>query len=244
MGLGKTLTTIALLYTLLKQGPHGTPVIKRAVIVCPASLVMNWAAEVKKWLGDMRLSCLAVQGGNPDAQQQVTSWATKLQQKWPVLITSYEMVRKFNKDIASAQPGLLICDEAHRLKKAAGNKTIDALNGLRCQRRILLTGTPIQNDLNEFFAMMDFCCPNLFGPLSSFNHIFGRAIQKSRDRLATEEEKVIGRERSAELTRLSAPVLLRRTAEVNAKYLPRRTQYVVYCALSQIQQQLYIQLLT
>jgi hypothetical protein len=73
-------------------------------------------------------------------KQRVTEWANKFQKKTPVLVTSYEMVRKFVKELAAAQAGLLICDEAHRLKKTGGNKTISDLNSLGCTRRVLCTG--------------------------------------------------------------------------------------------------------
>ena len=70
----------------------------------------------------------------------MNEWANKFQKKTPVLVTSYEMVRKFVKELAAAQAGLLICDEAHRLKKTGGNKTISDLNSLGCTRRVLCTG--------------------------------------------------------------------------------------------------------
>eukprot|EP00976_Prorocentrum_cordatum_P044152 893445-Prorocentrum_minimum.AAC.1 len=90
------------------------------------------------------------------------------------------MVRKFYKELAEARPGLLVCDEAHRLKKAGGNKTISALAALGASKRVLLTGTPIQNQLDEFYAMMDFSCPGLLGPLNRFNRVFSAPIQKSQ----------------------------------------------------------------
>jgi hypothetical protein len=68
-----------------------------------------------------------------------------------------------------------ICDEAHRLKAKGGNKTIDALLALRCARRVLLTGTPVQNRLDEFFALMSFATPSLLGAFATFQRVYGEA---------------------------------------------------------------------
>lgn len=68
-----------------------------------------------------------------------------------VLITSYETLRKVARELTGCCD-ILVCDEGHRLKSSGGNKTIDALEALGCSRRILLTGTPVQNDLDEFYG--------------------------------------------------------------------------------------------
>lgn len=70
---------------------------------------------------------------------------------WKVMVASYETLRKHTDALAGCVD-LLVCDEGHRLKAAAGNKTINALLALRCPRRILVTGTPLQNNLEEFFG--------------------------------------------------------------------------------------------
>nr|APC23178.1 RAD54B DNA helicase splice variant [Physcomitrium patens] len=230
MGLGKTLQVITLIWTILKQGPGGSPAVKRVLVVCPSSLVHNWGNEVHKWLGRERLRFMAAAQKFADFKAGFSS---------PLLITSYEILRKHIDIIASTKPGLLVCDEAHRLKNCAGNKTIDALVGLQCPRKILLTGTPVQNDLNEFYAMIDFANPGLLGPLSSFKRIFAEPIERSQDRTASEEEQKLGQARSLELQSRTEFCILRRTANINEAYLPTKTEFFVFCRLHLLQISFY-----
>ncbi|KAK9822627.1 hypothetical protein WJX81_000343 [Elliptochloris bilobata] len=239
MGLGKTLQVIALLWTLLRQGPAGRPAIRRAIVATPSSLTGNWAAEVRKWLGDQRLRAMVLLPG-PGAAQQVTDF--KHGTVWKLLIVSYETLRKFATHLAGTCD-LLVCDEGHRLKSAGGNKTIEALVALRATRRILLTGTPLQNNLEEFYAMVSFACPDLLGSLPAFRRVFAEPISRARDRGASAEERALGSQRSAELARRVEAVVLRRTADVNARFLPPLTKFVVFCRPSPLQVQLYEALL-
>jgi DNA repair and recombination protein RAD54B len=220
MGVGKTLQVLALLWTLLRQSPAagGAPALRRAVVVCPASLVRNWKAEAAKWLGVERLGVLTVEGGGAGAKAAAASWANKAQAKWPLLIVGYEALRAVAAEVASGAPGLLICDEAHRLKSGAkDSKTLSALLALKAPRRVLLSGTPVQNNLDEFFAMMHFATPGLLGDAPSFRRNFSGPVAASRDASASAEAKRLGAERGAALNRIVAPFMLRRTADVNNK---------------------------
>ena len=243
MGTGKTLQVVALLWTLLKQGPAGVPAVRKAVIACPASLVGNWAAEIKKWLGAARLEPLVVEGGDKEAKRAFEDWALPRQKRWTVLVTSFETLRANADVIASCTGGvdLLVCDEAHRLKNVRGDtQTVAALRRLRCDRRVLLTGTPIQNTLGEFFAVMDFACPGLLGDATQFRKIFSGPVERSRDKNATEEERRLGAARGEELARVTAGFVHRASAaEVNGKLLPPKTEYVVFCRLAPTQAALY-----
>lgn len=134
MGLGKTLTTIALLWTLLRQGPAGRPSARRVLVVVPASLVDNWLTEIRKWLGDERLGAAAVRPG-PDGAGAVAAWRAGGAK--PVLVCSYEAARSLA--VGPAAVDVLVCDEAHRLK-AVQSATQDALKALRAPRCLLLTG--------------------------------------------------------------------------------------------------------
>ena len=102
--------------------------------------------------------------------------------------------------------------------------------------RVLLTGTPVQNELSEFFAMMDFACPGLLGSAAQFNRIYGGPVEAGQDRGASAEAKRLSRERSDALGRLTAPWMLRRTREVNAAYLPPKREYVVLVRAAPAQQ--------
>ena len=248
MGLGKTLTTIALIWTVLRQGggsgsgsgrvPAGStmaairPLCSKVIVVTPSSLTKNWQAEVRKWLGDERLRTIVIPPGGDIANDAVRTFVHGTVYK--VAIISYETLRKHASALQSSHAGLLICDEGHRLK-SQGNKTIAALLALKCPRRIILTGTPIQNNLSEFFALADFVCPDVLGSLSSFTRIFSGPIAKAQDKDASAEEKELGESRSEELSRRIEAFVLRRGAEVNTKYLPPLHMYVLFCRPSETQ---------
>lgn len=229
-GLGKTLQTLSFLYTVLKQGPRNHPLVKKALVVAPSSLTENWKREIKKWLGDEKLRCCILAG----QQLKEDVVAFKHGMLYPVAVASYETMRKISSDLAG-HVDIIIADEGHRLKSAAGNKTIAALNHLRCPRKIILSGTPLQNNLGELFAMCDFVNPGCLGPLATFQKVFERAIVKSRDPDASEETVALGKKRSEELRHILHGFVLRRDASVNEAFLPKLSSYAVFCRPSDLQ---------
>ncbi|XP_045836321.1 DNA repair and recombination protein RAD54B [Meles meles] len=236
MGLGKTLQCISLIWTLQCQGPYGgKPVIKKTLIVTPGSLVNNWKKEFQKWLGSERIKIFPV-----DQDHKVEEFTKS--PFYSVLIISYEMLLRSLDQIKSVKFDLLICDEGHRLKNSA-IKTTTALISLSCEKRIILTGTPVQNDLQEFFALIDFVNPGILGSLSSYRKIYEEPIIISRQPSASEEEKELGEKRAAELTCLTGLFVLRRTQEVINKYLPPKIENVVFCRPGALQIELYRKLL-
>lgn len=138
-----------------------------------------------------------------------------------MLVISYDSYRKYAAKInAVGSIGLLVCDEGHRLKNDKGSKTMQALQGCPARRRILLTGTPVQNDLGELYAMANFVRPGALGEVSAFKRIYSNPIKASRDRSATVDERTLGQNRNAHLTKLLAKFILRRDRGVMAKNLP------------------------
>ncbi|XP_019862657.1 PREDICTED: DNA repair and recombination protein RAD54-like, partial [Amphimedon queenslandica] len=165
MGLGKTLQCITLMWTLLKQSPKGTPTIDKAIIVTPSSLVKNWYNEIGKWLSG-RLSVIAIDSGTKEEidrklGQYITQHGRVVS---PVLIISYETFRLHAPILHSGSTGLIICDEGHRLKNCE-NQTYTALTQLKTQCRVLLSGTPIQNDLLEYFSLLHFVNTGILGKI-------------------------------------------------------------------------------
>ncbi|KAG0083078.1 helicase [Podila epicladia] len=237
MGLGKTLQTITLLWTLLKQSPYygeESSVVKRALVVCPASLIMNWCKEFKKWLGDERLKVFAV-----DSKSALTDFT--LGRVYPVMVIGYEKLRMVQDELKNANFDIIICDEGHRLK-TANIKTAQAIRSLSTKKRIILSGTPLQNHLSEYYSMIDFVNPGLFESYNSFKKVFEDPIVKSRQPDCTSADAALGLERSQELTRLTGRFILRRTAQVNLEYLPPKTEIVVFCPPSPLQNMIYRQM--
>ncbi|KAI7815781.1 SNF2 family N-terminal domain-containing protein [Gamsiella multidivaricata] len=238
MGLGKTLQTIALLWTLLKQSPYSSEessVVKRALVVCPATLIQNWKKEFKKWLGVERLRVFAV-----DSKSTMTDFT--LGKVYPVMIIGYEKLRAVQDELKNANFDIIICDEGHRLK-TANIKTAQAIRSLPTKRRIILSGTPIQNDLSEFFSMIDFVNPGLFDSYSSFKRIFEDPIVRSRQPDCSRLEAALGLERSQELSRLTSQFILRRTAQVIYEFLPEKSEFVIFCRPSPLQRAIYRRML-
>ncbi|NWR30172.1 RA54B protein, partial [Tachuris rubrigastra] len=237
MGLGKTLQCIALVWTLLRQGAYGCkPVLKRALIVTPGSLVKNWKKEFQKWLGSERIKVFTV-----DQDHKVEEFTGS--PLYSVMIISYEMLLRSLDQVQAVEFNLLICDEGHRLKNST-IKTTTALTSLSCERRIILTGTPIQNDLQEFYALIEFVNPGILGSLSTYRKIYEEPIVRSREPSATKEEKELGEKRAAELTRLTGLFILRRTQEVINKFLPPKKESIIFCRPTALQLELYRKLLS
>ncbi|KAK9403156.1 DNA repair and recombination protein RAD54B [Crotalus adamanteus] len=236
MGLGKTLQCISLMWTLLRQGPYGCkPVIKRALIVTPGSLVKNWGKEFQKWLGNERIKVFLV-----DQDHKVEEFINS--PLYSVLILSYEMFLRSVDQIQKTEFSLVICDEGHRLKNSS-IKTTAALLSLSCERRIILTGTPVQNDLQEFYALIEYVNPGILGPLSAYKKVYEEPILRSQEPSAAEEDIELGEKRAAELMHLTGFFILRRTQEVINKFLPPKKESILFCRPTMLQLALYHTLL-
>ncbi|KAF7338222.1 DNA repair protein rhp54 [Mycena venus] len=243
MGLGKTLQCIALLWTLLKQSPHaGKPSIEKCIIACPSSLVKNWANELVKWLGKDAIAALAVdgKGGKGELLEKVAMWVAARGRNvtQPVMIVSYETLRTLTAHLANCSIGLLLCDEGHRLKNSE-SLTFQSLNSLDVKRRVILTGTPIQNDLSEYFSLLNFANPNFLGTKNDFRKNFENLIIRGRDSDASDGVKAESEKKLKELGSLVTKFIIRRTNDLLSKYLPVKYEQVVFCKLSDLQLQLY-----
>ncbi|KAL4970409.1 DEAD/DEAH box helicase [Aspergillus stella-maris] len=235
MGLGKTLQTIALLWTLLKQNPiyESAPVIKKALIVCPVTLINNWRREFRKWLGNERIGVFVFD----DKRKRLTDFT--MGKAYSIMIVGYEKLRTVQEGLARGNGvDIVIADEGHRLKTLQ-NKSGQAIQSLNATKRIILSGTPIQNDLKEFFAAVDLVNPGILGSFKSFIKEFETPIVRSRQPEATEKDIEKGEARNEELRELTSKFMLRRTADILSKYLPPKTEYVLFCKPTITQAKIY-----
>lgn len=161
----------------------------------------------------------------------------------PLLIIGYEMFRiyaqAFN-TIGSLE--LLVADEGHRLKNIAGTQTSLALSNCCALRRLVLTGTPIQNNLEELFAVIQFIIPGYLGTIKEFRQQFADPISKAKTPNATKEQKKKGSQAEDILRSILSSVILRRTQKMVLRHvLPPRQDYVLLCELTQDQKREYLQ---
>ncbi|XP_059140209.1 DNA repair and recombination protein RAD54-like isoform X2 [Physella acuta] len=240
MGLGKTLQCVTLVWTLLRQSPDCCPTLTKVIIVCPSSLVKNWHNELGKWLGT-RIQALAIDSGTKsEIDRNLVHFMQQQGRRiqFPVLIISYETFRLHASVLHKGEVGLIICDEGHRLKNSE-NQTYQALTQLNAKRRILLSGTPIQNDLLEYFSLLHFVNKGILGTAQEFKKRFETPILRGRDADATDEDHRKGEEKLQELLSIVNKCIIRRTQALLTKYLPVKVEHVICCKLSALQETLY-----
>jgi len=238
MGLGKTLMTISLIWTLIKQNPvKRGPTITNVLIVCPVTLINNWVNEFKKWLGPNKVGILTLNGNNASDRSNIINFG-KLN-VYQVLIMNYEKIGTYFEELSGVSFDLMICDEGHRLKSST-NKVLNYLTNLRIPKKVLLTGTPIQNDLVEFYTIINFVNPGLLGEFKLFQKEFINPIVKSRDVNCYDLSlKKKGEELSKELIRMTQKFILRRTQSILTKYLTKKTDLIIFVPPTQLQIRLF-----
>ncbi|GGE35552.1 hypothetical protein GCM10011391_12850 [Pullulanibacillus camelliae] len=218
MGLGKTIQTIT--YLLKHRNDHPN---EPALIVCPTSVIGNWANEIKAFAP--ALSVYVHHGPNRLEAEDLEGQLTAVD----VIITSYTLVVNDSKYLAEQTWSALILDEAQAIKNPSAKKT-QALRSYTARHRIALTGTPIENRLEELWSIMDFLNPGYLGSLASFRREFITPIERHGD-----EGK------STLLKRLIQPFLLRRekTDRRIIKDLPEKSEEKIVCHLTDTQASLY-----
>lgn len=192
-----------------------------------------------KWLQG-RVNPMAIDGGSKsDIDKNLKSFMTIGRRIVnPILIISYETLRLHVHELYKGEVGLMFCDEGHRLKNME-NQTYAALNKLNCKRRVLISGTPIQNDLLEYYSLMNFVNPGLLGTPAEFRKKFEIPILRGRDAAATDKEEELGKERLKELVEIVNKCMIRRTSDLLSKYLPKKIELIVCVKLTELQADLY-----
>lgn len=241
MGLGKSLMTIAVIWTLLKQSPFADEKVnvKKVLICCPVTLIDNWRREFGKWLDVNRIGVLALNNKKQSAakdKEAVRNFAKT--NVYQVLILNYEKVISCSKELADVNIDLLVCDEGHRLKNSA-NKMLKVLSSLAIKKRLVVTGTPIQNDLNEYFNIVNFINPGILGTVQDFQRDFLKPISRAREANCFNAEIIAeGKHKSALLIELTKGFTIRRTKSAIESYLPAKTDLLVFCSPVKLQKSL------
>ncbi|XP_026107072.1 probable global transcription activator SNF2L2 isoform X2 [Carassius auratus] len=228
MGLGKTIQTIALITYLMElkrlNGPY--------LIIVPLSTLSNWVYELDKWAPSI---VKIAYKGTPSMRR---SFVPQLRSgKFNVLITTYEYIIKDKHILAKIRWKYMIVDEGHRMKNHHCKLTQVLNTHYVAPRRLLLTGTPLQNKLPELWALLNFLLPTIFKSCSTFEQWFNAPFAMTGERVDLNEEETILIIRR--LHKVLRPFLLRRLKKEVESQLPEKVEYVIKCDMSAIQKVLY-----
>ena len=216
MGLGKTLQTLAFLAILKKRSKSKKP----SLVIAPTSVVTNWMAEVRKFVPHFNAVLLHGQKRKAlfdDAE------------KADLVITTYGLLQRDLDWLTSQEFHVTILDEAQNIKNAR-SKTSQAVMLLKSERRLTLTGTPIENSVMELWSQFNFLMPGFFGPLKEFERDFVKPKKDGGKKKRTDHGL---------LRRQTKPFILRRLKQNVAKELPPKTQQTLYCEMGEQQKKLY-----
>lgn len=234
MGLGKTIQTIALLAHLACNhevwGPH--------LVIVPTSVMLNWEMEFKKWCPGFKI--LTYYGTQEERKRKRQGWTND--DIWNVCITSYQIVLQDNQVFRRRRWHYMILDEAHNIKNFRSQRW-QTLLGFNTHSRLLLTGTPLQNNLTELWSLLFFLMPSEngvggFADLKEFHDWFARPesqiLEHGREQMDEEARAIISK-----LHKVLRPYLLRRLKADVEKQMPAKIEHVEFCRLSKRQRELY-----
>ncbi|KAM9892579.1 hypothetical protein OXX79_009923, partial [Metschnikowia pulcherrima] len=226
MGLGKTLQTISFLgylrYHKNIKGPH--------IVITPKSTLDNWAREFQKWTPDVRI--LVLQGTKEERQDLIANRLMTCD--FDVVIASYEIVIREKSSFRKFDWQYIVIDEAHRIKNEESLLS-QIIRLFHSKNRLLITGTPLQNNLHELWALLNFILPDVFGDSDAFDSWFNPEEERS----ASEKEEGI----VEQLHKVLKPFLLRRIkSDVEKSLLPKQ-EMNVYISMTDMQRKWYQKLL-
>uniref|UniRef100_A0AAQ5Z805 DNA helicase n=1 Tax=Amphiprion ocellaris TaxID=80972 RepID=A0AAQ5Z805_AMPOC len=239
MGLGKTVQTIVFLYSLYKEGHSKGPFLVSA----PLSTIINWEREFEMWAPDfyvvtytgdkdsraiIRENEFTFEDSAVKSGRKVFRMKKDTPIKFHVLLTSYELITIDQAILGSITWACLVVDEAHRLKNNQ-SKFFRILNGYKIYYKLLLTGTPLQNNLEELFHLLNFLTPERFNNLEGFLEEFADISKEDQIK---------------KLHDLLGPHMLRRLKADVFKNMPAKTELIVRVELSPMQKKYYKFILT
>uniref|UniRef100_A0A8C7NPD2 SWI/SNF related BAF chromatin remodeling complex subunit ATPase 2 n=1 Tax=Oncorhynchus mykiss TaxID=8022 RepID=A0A8C7NPD2_ONCMY len=228
MGLGKTIQTIALITYLMEHKRLNGPYL----IIVPLSTLSNWVYELDKWSPSVvKISYKGTPAMRRGLVAQLRSG------KFNVLLTTYEYIIKDKQILAKIRWKYMIVDEGHRMKNHHCKLTQVLNTHYVAPRRLLLTGTPLQNKLPELWALLNFLLPTIFKSCNTFEQWFNAPFAMTGERVDLNEEETILIIRR--LHKVLRPFLLRRLKKEVESQLPEKVEYVIKCDMSAIQRVLY-----
>ncbi|XP_039283031.1 transcriptional regulator ATRX homolog isoform X2 [Nilaparvata lugens] len=253
MGLGKTFQVVSLVHTLLTHKKLTR--VKRVLIVCPFSTILNWYAEFDKWTkeveknDDLNVSHVINEKENYRRAYRLKDW----HEEGGVMIMGYDMFRNltnqnkklkaklrdaFQMSLVDPGPDLVVCDEGHLLKNEM-TALSKAMTRIKTLRRVVLTGTPLQNNLVEYHCMVSFIKPNLLGSKKEFTNRFVNPINNGQFADSTERDFRVMKRRAHVLHKMLDGLVQRRDYNVLTPYLPPKQEYVLSIRLTDLQVKLY-----
>ncbi|XP_037038304.1 transcriptional regulator ATRX-like isoform X2 [Bradysia coprophila] len=265
MGLGKTLQLIALLHTLIRYPQLKT---KKILVICPKSTIMNWADEIQTWLQSVKVKLKVLHFPDPsDINKKLQilrewhSFKADPDGKAGCMLIGYEAFRslvfyadKSKPDMSQVdldrirkmveeyllKPGadLVVCDEGHVIKNRKST-TSRAVNKISSRRRIILTGTPIQNNLKEYYSMVNFIKPSFLGTEKEFANLYENPIKEGQHKDSNSAQIRIMKQRSYVLHKKLSKFVQRREAALLKTFLPEKYEYVLFIPMTELQNRLY-----
>ncbi|CAJ0832129.1 8775_t:CDS:10 [Entrophospora sp. SA101] len=235
MGLGKTLQSICILasdhYARLQKHNATESLDCPSLVVCPPTLTGHWYHEIINYTDDLKPLTYT---GNPKDRE-------RLRPKifcHDVVIMSYDILRNDLDELSQIDWNYCILDEGHVIKNGK-TKITKAVKTIKANHRLILSGTPIQNNVLELWSLFDFLMPGFLGTEKQFNDRFGKPILSSRDSKSSSKEQEAGALALEALHKQVLPFLLRRLKEDVLNDLPPKIIQDYYCELSDLQKQLY-----
>ncbi|KAL5767724.1 hypothetical protein ACOSQ2_014507 [Xanthoceras sorbifolium] len=235
MGLGKTLQASAIVASDIAErcALDKNDAIHPSLIICPSTLVGHWAFEIEKFIDVSLMSTLQYVGS---AQDRIS--LREQFDKYNVIITSYDVVRKDVDYLGQCLWNYCILDEGHIIKNSK-SKITTAVKQLKAQHRLILSGTPIQNNIMDLWSLFDFLMPGFLGTERQFQATYGKPLVAARDSKCSAKDAEAGALAMEALHKQVMPFLLRRTKDEVLSDLPEKIIQDRYCDLSTVQLKLY-----
>ncbi|RZL36988.1 MAG: ATP-dependent helicase, partial [Pedobacter sp.] len=213
MGLGKTIQILAFILSQRDKVKHNTN-----LVVVPASLIFNWKAEVEKFAPSIKVKTIY---GNERTK------TTDTFDRFELILTSYGTLLSDIRFLKDYRFNYIFLDESQNIKNPESQR-YKAVRMLQSRNKVVMTGTPIENNTFDLYGQLSFACPGLFGSKQQFADLYSTPIDQFKDK-----------RRAEELQQKIRPFILRRTKEQVATELPDKTEIILYCEMGAEQREVY-----